>query len=108
MKTVVSFLLISAAFVTAIISVQQPLGEKDDSSSISNVILLSRAQVISELEVAKAIGRLISSESEDYRLSGVNEGGDRERTLATHTNDSYAFENMDYKSAFSATHVPRG
>src|SRR3546814_7149058 len=90
----------------------EPSGELDYPSATSEISALSRAQVVAELEAAKAAGRFIFGESEEAALPAADSSLTSEQVRAeaavAHADGSYAFGEMDYTTAFSVTHVPRG
>ena len=112
MKTVASFLLISAPFFGAIAYGQEPSGELDYPPTMTEISSLSRAQVIAELEAAKAIGQYIFGDSEEPSAPVADDSLSREQVrteaAAAHANDSYTFGKLDDKAAFSVVRARRG
>ena len=100
MKTVASFLLIAATFVVAIAYAEEPSGELDYPPAANDITSLSRAQVIAELEAAKAVGRLIFGEAEAPTFPAADSNPTREQARANavtaHADGSYTFGELNY------------
>ena len=65
MKTLASLLLISATFAGTAAYAQEPSGELDYPPAISQTSSLTRAQVVAELQAAKAAGQVTFGEIDE-------------------------------------------
>ncbi|MBO1110375.1 DUF4148 domain-containing protein [Bordetella petrii] len=82
MKTLASLLLISATFAGTAAYAQEPSGELDYPPAISQTSSLTRAQVVAELQAAKAAGQVTFGETEEPAIQAAASTVTREQVRA--------------------------
>ena len=100
MKTLASLLLISATFAGTAAYAQEPSGELDYPPAISQTSSLTRAQVVAELQAARAAGQVTFGEIEQPAGPVAASTLTREQVLAelisAHENGPIAFGGEGY------------
>ncbi|CAP44153.1 DUF4148 domain-containing protein [Bordetella petrii] len=100
MKTLASLLLISTSFAANAAYAQEPSGELDYPPAVTQTSSLTRAQVVAELQAAKAAGQVTFGELEQpaapVASSTLTRAQVRAEAAAARQNGAYAFGGQGY------------
>ena len=111
MKTLVSAVMLSMTMIGAAYA-GEPSGELDYPPAITQTSSLTRAQVVAELQAAKAAGQVTFGELEEpvAHAAGLapSRAAVRAEAQAARDSGADAFGELDYQASYSLADASRG